>query len=207
MLTRNGHSMFQNPGRFSGVLYGRQGNIVKAGLRNRYFGGFQKAFGAYPNGQVKGMLLPMTAGSMASYNTAQVVTAATANMVPAMPMTATANVVLSSSANMQRVIPMTGTAQVALTASASMAAVVNASASSSISTSATALMGGIFPASASASVSVSTSATISALASMTASSGGAAPLSPEGIVQAVVDSLEPQFSNIQKNTDLIPALI
>lgn len=72
MLVRNGRSIFQNPGVFSGAIYGQSGNILKSGLRNRDVGGFSQLFSGYANGHLapSAFVLPLKSGSISSYTEA-----------------------------------------------------------------------------------------------------------------------------------------
>jgi len=206
MLIRNGRSMFQNPGRFAGALTRFEvGNAIKGGLRNRELS-FNPIFSAYPNGGTFA-ILPGKRGSLSSYSN-EIPSQSSFTLVPAKPMSFSASSELVGEASITKIVRMSVSASLAaFSGSASLSAAVSVTASSSQATEMQARLGGLFPMQVSATQDATMTSRMTALAFMEAASGGVDPLSPEGIVQGVVDSLNPQLESIQKNTDLIPVLL
>lgn len=193
MLTRNGRAVFDSPGKYSGVFSGLAGNTVKGGFRNRMVGGFDQTFGGYANGQLapSSFVLPTRSGSIASYTDARMsVSQNVVILIPGKPMSGSSAIsitVLSSQLDATFPMSAAGTITV-LVNSAALAAAVNASANGAITLVGSAQLGGIFSLAASGAISTSSSSFLSALAWIEAAAGGATPLSPEGLANAVWQS-------------------
>ena len=193
-LKRNGREVFyNNPGIYLGSTSLQSGNFIKGGLRNRNAGGLSQIFSAYGNGALSpnAYLLPNKSGSISSYTrSAFVLDDTTANLVPAMPMTATGATALTVlNAQLDQVVQFIASGVMAITGSANLAAAVAAQASATMTLAASALAGGIFPVTASSTMNLSPSVTLTAQAFIEASAGGPTPLSPEGLANAVLDAL------------------
>lgn len=192
-LTRSGRSVYFSPGTFNGVYQNQFGNYIKGGMNNRFAGGFNATFGAYPLGGLapSAFILPLKAGAISSHNTSpSSLTATQASAVPAMPMVASAAAALTVlNAQLDQVVQFIANGVLELTGSASLAAAVSAQASATMTLASSALAGGIFPCEASSLMQLSPSVALTAQAFMIAAAGGPTPLSPEGLANAVLDAL------------------
>lgn len=223
MLVRNGRTLFQNPGKSSGVLSNQSGNVVKGGWCNRYTGGFSQIFGAYTSGNLppSSFVLPMKNGAMSSRSTTNLaISVLSAALTPALPMVASSSMVMSSlSATLDPIVLMIAAGSMAMVTSVadlSSAASMGAAGNGAISV-LSAQLGGLFNLSASGSMVLTPSVVMSALAFMTAEAGGPTPLSPEGLASAVWSESLGLYTTagtagnivkkIKTNTDLIPAAL
>lgn len=191
MLTKQGRSIFDNPGRWSGTVANQHGNYIKGGFRNRSVGGLNNTFDGYANGHLSpsSFVLPTKPGSISSYTgDGMAITAGTPlYLIMGLPISGTATIIVTANpAQIDAIVPLVATSTITLAATnAELAAAVNASASGTITFSGNAELGGIFDLIASGNIVMSEDATMSALAWITASAGGPTPLSPEGLAAAV----------------------
>jgi len=161
-------------------------------LRNTYAGsgGIDDKSGI-PNGHNMGaILLPLKAGGMSVFQDAAEITATSADAKMGRPITASSSCAITvTNAQLDKIASLAGSAALTITATASItsAAALVGSAACAITPSAT--LGGIIPAAGSSSCTLTPSVTISALAFMEAEAGGPTPLSPEGLADAVWDTL------------------
>lgn len=202
MLTRNGRSIFQNPGQFAGSVRGDPGNIYKGGLRNRVADGFDETFSAYPSGYLapNAFVLPQKDGAIAARELVELtIVASNGDLVPAKPMEASsACSIVATNAQLDQVVQLAGSSACSISATdAALAAAVSMEASSACSISATnATLGGIFSVVASSACAISsTDCEMTALAWIEASAGGPTALSPEGLAAAVWEALATEFNN------------
>lgn len=191
-LVRNGRSVFQQPGIYRGTTSGQSGNVIKGGLKNRFFGGFDEIFGAYPNGALApgAFVLPIKPGSMSSYTLASTALAGSAGLIRARPMSGSATLTLTvSNAQLDQIASIIASGSFVLAkADAGLAAAAGMSGSSTfVFAKADAAIGAIFSVTASGALVLSPDADLSALAFMEASAGGPTPLSPEGLATALLD--------------------
>ncbi len=200
-LVRNGRSLYQNPGVYTGVQSNQSGNWIKGGLRNRFVGGFDSRFSAYPNGHLHpgAFILPEKSGSLSSYTTAKTsITQSSATLIPAKPMSASQSLtIVATNAQLDQIVPLLASGSLSISvsnATLSASIPITASATLTIST-ANAGLGGIFPITASASCVLTPSATLTAKAFMTAEAGGPTPLSPEGLAQAVWSAILSDYTD------------
>jgi hypothetical protein len=202
MLVRQGRSIFQNPGKFAGSIYGDSGNFVKGGLRNRAAGGFEEIFSAYPSGHLPGSAFvpPQKDGAISSYTLAfEVITQDTIELIPArnLELTPTTLTIVVSNAQLDQIVSGTGSSSMAITVtSASLVAAAQATASASIAlTVNNALCGAIFSVTANGTLAVSADErTLTAIGHMIAEAGGPTPLSPEGLAAAVWNAILADFN-------------
>jgi len=190
-LTRNGRTLFQNPGTFGGAIALQTGNFVKGGLRNR-FTQLSAYFGGYNNGalQPSSFILPQKSGAISSFTGNDLSLSPSANLTPALPMSASSSITLTvTNAQLDQVVQLIASGVLSLTGSASLAAAISASASSVLTLSSSASLGGIFPVTASSTLTLSGSAALTAKAFMLASAGGPEELSAEGLANAILDAL------------------
>lgn len=190
MLVRNGRTIFQNPGVFSGSVYGQPGNILKAGGHNRMVGGLSETFGGYANGHLapSSFILPTKAGSISSYTEASAsISPGVIILVPAKPMEGSGSLTLTASTlQLDKIIAMIASGTLALVVDSSLlSSAVSAIASGSMTISGSGIMGGVFQLSASGSLILIPNTALSALALMVAEAGGPEDLTPQGLANAV----------------------
>lgn len=162
--------------------------------RNMYVGdnGIDDLSGI-PNGYREGaILMPLKAGGMSSYNPAilnLVKSNADAKMGRGLVGSAALSIV-STNAQADQIVPMVASAALVIAKDdAAMSAGVQAVASSAMSIVGSAGLGGIIPVTASSSCAITPSVTMTALAFMVAEAGGPTPLSPQGLANAVWDTV------------------
>jgi len=193
MLVRNGSTLFQNPGVFRGIVSNRVGNYVKGGLQNRMYGGFSQTFGAYPNGYLasKSFIFPIKSGSLSSYTLASGIMSGSITLIPAKVLEGSASATLTvTNAQLDRIINMLASAACSIVGDLNLGAAVSVEAASTMAISKlSAILGGIFDISADGSAILSADADMGALANMIAEAGGPTPLSPEGLAEAVWNSI------------------
>lgn len=200
-LLRNGKNIYANPGRFTGRFSNETGNWIKGGMRNRFVGGFDPRFSAYPSGTVhpSAYILPEKAGAIASYNYSQGnISAAAFSLIPGQPMQASGAASITVTASqldqiVSAIVNATGAIGVT-TASLAAAASITASGSGSISLT-PANLGAIISAICSSSGAITPNLTFSALGFIECEIGGPTPLSPEGLAQAVWNALLADYQN------------
>lgn len=190
MLVRNGRTLFQNPGTYTGVTSNQTGNVIKGGFRNRMVGGFSEVFGAYPNGNLapSAFVLPTKDGSMSSYTQAQMLAQGIATLTPALPMSVTgAMSLISISAQLDQIVALVASGILSMvSANGGLSAAVGMDAVTNMTLNvASAQLGGIFDVSASSSLTLTPMVILTALANMEAEAGGPTPLSSEGLASAV----------------------
>lgn len=191
-LVRNGQTIFQNPGVFTGSVSFRIGNRLKGGLRNRFVGGFDSSFSAYPSGHLgpSAFVLPKSDGAISSFVLSGAeISATNAAAVSAKVMEAVSSMALTvTNAQLDRIVRMIADATAILSSVVAISAAVSVSADGTITITVTnAALGGIFPTGATAAATLSSNVTMGALANMTAEAGGATPLSPEGLAASLLD--------------------
>lgn len=177
-------------GLLTGSYTNQSGNFIKGGLRNRN-SHFNQTFSAYPNGSLapQSFILPQKSGSIASYTKANLNVSPSAQLIPAMPMIANSSInitVLTS--QLDQIMQLIANGTLSISSIANLASATNMSASSNLNLSSLALLGGIFGVQASSSMNINSNTVMTALAFISASAGGATPLSPEGLAQALLDS-------------------
>lgn len=202
MLVRNGRSIFQNPGRFPNGSFGNQtGNFVKGGLKARFIGGFSDTFGAYPSGYLAPgcFILPVKPGAMSSTTeTNMTIAPGIVVLIPAKPISGSSTLAITvSNAQLDKIASLAGSSTGAITvSSAALAAAVAAQGSSvCVITNTDATLGGIFSVQASSSCAASTNVTLTALAWIEAEAGGPTELSPEGLADALLNSLLASYND------------
>ena len=200
-LVRNGRTVFQNPGRFLGSVSGQHGNVIKGGLKNRYYGPLAAIFSAYPNGSLapESFILPRSAGSIASYSIARnAITPGTITLIPGLPMTASSAMVLTLvTADLDQIVALVASGAASITvdqASLSAGVLMAATASGTLAVD-VATLGGIIPVGATGTITITPAVTMTALANMIAEAGGPTPLSPEGLAQAVWSALLADYAD------------
>lgn len=191
MLVRQGRSVFQNPGVFTGSVSNQIGNVVKGGFRNRFVGGLDAIFGGYANGHraPSAFVLPTVAGSLSSYTEAsgaisQGIIVATA----AIPMDGSGSMQITvQTASMSLLAALVVNGALVLTVnSAQLSSAVSVIADGTLTITGTASLGGLIPIIAEGTlVLIPDDADMTALAFMEAEAGGPTPLSPEGLANAV----------------------
>lgn len=193
MLVRNGRSVFQNPGKFSGSTYGDSGNILKGGYRNRDTG-LSNRFSGYPNGVLApgAFLLSLKSGSISSYTLASGSITGDADLIPARNLLGSATLtIVVLNAQLDQIVSGSGSSSMAISVSnAALAAAAGATASGSMTISVDdALCGAIFSVTASSTLAIAAdNKTLTALGHMEAEAGGATPLSPEGLSTELLDN-------------------
>jgi hypothetical protein len=193
-LVRNGRTQFQTLGFQTGAIYGQNGNFIKGGLKNRFFGGFSGTFSAYPSGYLasRAMVLPEKGGAISSYTISTGSISPTATLVPAYNLEASSSMAITlTNAQLDQIVSAVASGTLSMSVVSAIlagAAEAQASGASAITVS-NALCGAIFSVLGSGSMTVVGSSTLTALANMSADAGGPTPLSPEGLANAVWDSL------------------
>jgi hypothetical protein len=196
MLVRNGRTIFQNPGQFAGAPKGGAGNFFKVGgLRNRFAGGFDSTFSAYPSGHLapSAFLLAKSDGAISSFTLSNGEISGIGVLVPSRNLELAGSLsIAATNAELQQIVSLAASGSVAISATtAQLAGAANAVASGTVSITATnALCGAIFSVTASSTCSISGRGTsLTALAFMEAEAGGPTELSPEGLANAVWDTV------------------
>lgn len=194
MLLRNGRSIYQNPGQFSGSIKGESGNFIKSGgLRNRFVGGLAAIFSAYPSGHLSpsAFVLPKSDGAISSYTLGRASISGTSDLIPARNLSGSSSLsITSTNAQLDQIVSLACSGTLSLsTTSAQLAGAANVVASGTCTmTQGTVICGAIVSLTGSSSLTMSADATLTALAFMEAEGGGATPLSPEALANAVWDS-------------------
>lgn len=190
-LVINGRSVFQNPGTFGGAFTNLPGNFIKGGLRNRFTGGVNKTFGAYPSGTLapSAFVLPQKSGAISSYTLSRGEISPSVTLIPARPMIADSSMVITvSNAQLDQIVSAVVNGTLTLsTANAILAGAAALTANGTLNLTSSASSGAIFSVTASATGQISVGVSLTALAFMEAESGGPTPLSPEGLAKAVWD--------------------
>lgn len=195
MLKRQGRSIFQNPGRFNGAIAVTSvtGNAFKGGGKNRYFGAFSQVFGALPSGNIapSAFIMPIKSGAISSYTLSNGVITPNVDLIPAYNLEASASASITvTNAQLDQIVSAVanGTATISVV-NAILAGAATLQANGTLTLTSNADAGAIFSVTADANGVISANVTISALANMEAEAGGPTPLSPEGLAQAVWDSV------------------
>jgi hypothetical protein len=147
-----------------------------------------------PNGYNMGgaSLQPLKAGGMSSYNPAilnLVSDNADAKMGKALEGSATLSIV-NTNAQADQIVPMIADAALVIAKdNAAMSAGVQAAADSTMTITPSASLGGIIPATATAACAITPNLDMTALAFMIAEAGGPTELSPQGLANAVWDTV------------------
>lgn len=149
---------------------------------------------AQPNGYLVpyAWQMPSSAGGMSSYTLSSSSITPSANLAAGRNLSGSAACVITvASAQLDQIVSGTGSSSMAISvASASLVGSASMTASSTMSISGSASIGAIISAVASSSCSISgAGSTLTALAFMEASAGGPTPLSPEGLAEAVWETL------------------
>jgi hypothetical protein len=193
-LVRNGRTTFQNPGIFSGAVYGQSGNFIKGGLRNRNVGGLNPTFSGYANGHLSpsSFILPQKSGSISSYTESSGEIVGSVTLTPARNLEGSASLTISvTNAQLDQIVSLAATGSLSiqkLDAILAGAAALAGSGTLQI-TVADAQAGAIFSVTATTTGSIASDSTLTALAFMIAEAGGPTPLSPEGLANAVWDTV------------------
>jgi hypothetical protein len=199
MLVRNGRDRYQVPGLSRG-LAGEYGNVVKGGFRNRFVGAFPAIFGGYANGHLapSSFVLPMGSGSISSYTeSSAAITQGVVVLTSGLPMSGSSSMVITATnATMSLLAEMIASGALVLSVnSALLSTLQNMIASGSMTLSVlSSTLGGIFSMSASGTLVLTPSVTMEADAFMVATAGGPTPLSPEGLAEAVWNSIAADFN-------------
>ena len=190
-LIRQGRNVFSgNPGVYTGVQSFQSGNFFKGGLRNRNAGGLDQRFSAYGNGALHPVayIMSQKSGSISSYTRSSSNLAASAVLIPALPMEINGSFTLTvTNAQLDQVVQLIVNGVLALTGSANLAAAVALEAAGVFNLTGSALLGGVIPVAASSSMSLSPNVSLDADAFMIASAGGPTALSPEGLALSLLD--------------------
>jgi len=199
-LIRNGRTLFQSPGFQTGNRSFQSGNFIKGGMRNRFIGGFSLIFGAYPSGYLdpSAFVLPQKPGAMSSFTQSRPALAANSDLIPARNLDASGTISLTvTQAQLDQIVSLIASASSSLSVSNAQlvaAAQAVASASSSLSVT-TAQLGAIFSVLANSALNLSGSGAITAIGHMDADAGGPTPLSPEGLAEALLNSILADFND------------
>jgi len=188
-LIRNGRSIFQSPGRFSGVIQNQNGEYITGAFRNRMVGGLSETFGGYSNGYLApySFILPTKSGSIATYNTSfSSISKTDTNMAAGRNLEGSSvNSISVTDAQLDQIVSFVASALSAILCTGSLEAAIEMQASAVLQLTGTASVGAIVDALASANMQITPVAIITALAHMNAEAGGPTPLSPEGLAAAV----------------------
>lgn len=169
-------------------------------------GAFRNRFGTFsdnaatPNGYLAPMawVLPRTSGGMSSYNQVSLsLVKSSAILVNAQYISGTSAItVANTNASLGQIFAAVADGAITVAqGTVDLSALFAASGSSLISfTLDSAVLGGTFSMSGSSSITVTPSGLLTAIAFMTAEAGGATPLSPEGLAQAVWNSVAGDFN-------------
>lgn len=192
-LTRNGRSIFQNPGSFAGSIKNQKGNWIKGGLRNRFVGGVSNIFGAWPSGHLapSAFILPQSSGAISSTTLSSSSITPNVSLIPAYNLIASGTLELTlTNAQLDQIVSAVVSGSLSISVSnALLAAAAGAVASGSMTiTVSDALAGAIFSVTAGSTMAISPDSDITAIGHMDAEAGGATPLSPEGLAAAVLSS-------------------
>lgn len=196
-LLGNYSVLHKTPGRFlSGtVASGDRYNFSKTGMnRNRFFSMSQ--FCGLPNGYLHpySWLMPQYSGGMASYTqSSSAISNNASNLAGGRNLSGSSTIVITvTSAILDQIVSAVGSSSITMAVSlANLAAAAGVSASSTVSIAVSnAQLGAIVSAIASANIVLTPDCTITAKAFMEAEAGGATPLSPEGLANAVWEALK-----------------
>jgi hypothetical protein len=137
------------------------------------------------------LLLPLKPGGMSVFEEATTLTATNADAKMGRNLEASSSMSLVKlDAQADQIVSLAGSGTLSLTvANAGLSSAVSAVASGSLTISANASLGGIIPVDASSAMSLSDNVTMTALAFMIAEAGGPTELSPEGLANAVWDTV------------------
>lgn len=153
-------------------------------------------FCAVPNGYLPpySFVIPQYSGGMASYTqSTSSISKNAANLAGGRNLSGSSTIVITlTSAQLDQIVNAVGSSSISMTATiANLAAAAGISGSSSVSIAVnSAQLGAIISALASSTVAVTTNSTLTALAFLEAEAGGATPLSPEGLANAVWEALK-----------------
>jgi hypothetical protein len=154
-----------------------------------------------PNGYNTGaLLLPLKAGGMSSYNSSQAAISATnadAKMGKALAGTSAMSITVIT-ADLDQIVAMiaSGAATITVNAADLSAGVLMIATSSGTLSVNVAQLGGIIPVTATSSIAITPNVVMTALANMIAEAGGATPLSPEGLADAVWSALVAEYPDV-----------
>jgi hypothetical protein len=191
-LVRNSRSIFQNPGSFRGVFTFQNGNFIKGGLRNRDAGGFNNVFSAYPSGSLNPntFIMPQKAGALASRTVSSGAISPFVNLIPAIPMDGSSAIVLTvTNAQLDQIVSFVANALLTMSGSAQLDAAISMQVNGALALTTSANIQAIISTLASGSMAITPNAVLTALAHMNAEAGGPTPLSPEGLANAVWDTV------------------
>ena len=179
-----------------GIASGYVGcTVPNSALKNRFFGAFDKTSATF-NGYLHPMayVMPMRAGGMASNVQANgTIQSILAQLFAGRNAEASStSQIIVTNARADLIIAMIADAILAITTFvAGLSAAVSGSGSSTMTLATiSAQLGGIFDVSASGQMTLNVSTAMTALANMIAEAGGATPLSPEGLAEAVWNYLK-----------------
>lgn len=218
MLTIQGRTIFGSSGRFSGLIANQSGNVVKGGFRNRFVGGLDEIFGGYANGNLapSSFVLPTVGGSLSSYTEAEMILSqGIVSLTAGLPINATGSLILIGNATLDQLLQISASGTMTLTGAGDLSkitfALMDASgamtitgagelglivdilADGSMTLSGSALLGAVVGITAAGNFVLSGSPALGGKAFMEASGGGPTPLSPEGLAQAVWNSIAADF--------------
>lgn len=194
-LTVNSRASFSNPGRFQGGSFPADGigNRVKGGLRNRQLR-FGPVFTSFGSGHIQpsAFILPTTAGALSSFTLSTSSISGLGDLTPAKNLEGSSSLTLTvTNAQLDQIVAMiaNGTLQLVNT-NAGLSAAVEAFANGTGTLSVTnAQLGGIFSINANGTLTITPNVNLTALAMMMAAAGGPEPLSPQGLANAVWDTI------------------
>lgn len=188
----------RTPGKFisGGIAQNRSNSNTSGSDRgaNYHFG----RLAAKPSGYYApyAWSLPQIIGEMSSFTYSYGVATPSVNLAGGINADASALLsIVATNAQLDQIVEFLASSLLTLSVtSAVMNAAVSAQASSVLSITGAANVGAIVDALASSSMSITSNSILTALAYMDAEAGGPTPLSPEGLAQAVWDSLSSDYS-------------
>lgn len=194
-LTRNGRANFHTPGSLTGVVSFQAATFVNGRLNNRNVGGFEQRFSAYPNGARPpgAFIMALKDGSISSYTDAAGEITPSVTLIPGRPIAATASLTITvTNAQLDQIASILATGSMTLavaTATLAGAATLEADGTMTLTLD-DATLGAIVSSIASSSMTISGAASVlTALGFMEAEAGGPTELSPEGLANAVWDTV------------------
>lgn len=169
------------------------GNSLNGNGRNRFAGGLDNKFGAYPNGNLapSAFIMPQKSGSISTYTLSFSNIQPNVNLIPARNLEAsTTSTITVTNAQLDQIVSAVanGTATISVV-NAILAGAATLQANSVLQITSNANIGAIFSVTANANGEITVSSNLTALAFMNAEAGGPPPLSPEGLANAVWSSL------------------
>jgi hypothetical protein len=190
-LVRNYRSQFQNPGTYAGQFPSTVGNTIKGGLKNRFVGPISTKFGAVPSGSYypQSFIGPWSIGAASSFTSLEMVFTTTATGLSVRLGEGTSNFVFTTLGNGVTLAQGSGNASFIFTTSAQGNGIVETTGTANFNLTTTANGSALVQGNGTAVFVFSTNGISSSIVRGEGSWGGAQPLSPEGLAQAVWDYL------------------